>query len=678
MAEEYSLRIGVESSGAVKGSDAAAAAMGRVATAAKRLDSSAIGPFQRMQNAIMSVKGALIGLGAGLLLRKMIAEISESQDVAAQLENAIRATGRAAEISSKAVLDYSKALQSVTTYSDEEITRAQTMLIRFDKLGAESIPRATKAVLDIASAMNVDLKMAALSVGKALQDPEEGLSALSRSGVKFTDQEKELLKVMVTFGKTVEATDYILTQIEKRFGGTAETARNTLGGAISALQNSFGDLLETVGEQGFAGALQGAARQMDAMAKNQDTINFFRGVGVAIGEASKAAGELFGWLNKIGKEAADALEALGAIQRVRMGGSTERMTESGKKVLAERGTKEMQLYGSALTDQQREKLAATRAPGYQRSNVPSNVYGVMGYAAPPRAPSEEELLGGWGIGQSADSKRNRELARSGEALIPTGHQPGMSVFNRNPNASGVAERSFYTPPAMDMSPDAALAPVKEMDAAVKSVGASASTSIKNIEDLKRAAEPLKQLQEDQRLAKEIEKKGMAERLKAYEDNVSKRKELQDRAKEYRVQMYPEEALRADLERLEEVQSYLSPEEYADMRKKIEAEYRKMGDTGTAVFDDLRNAVEVFGVEFTKSIATALMDGELQFQQFGKNILKMFAEIAIQRAIVDPMVKAFTGGLSSLGSSMFGAAGAGMGAPEAIPGPAVLTGGGMAA
>jgi hypothetical protein len=66
----------------------------------------------------------------------------------------------------------------------------------------------------------------AAQLGKALNDPIKGITALARSGVTFTAQEKEKIKVLVESGKMLEAQDTLLKAIETQVGGTAVATAN--------------------------------------------------------------------------------------------------------------------------------------------------------------------------------------------------------------------------------------------------------------------------------------------------------------------------------------------------------------------------------------------------------------------------------------------------------------------
>jgi hypothetical protein len=117
------------------------------------------------------------------------------------------------------------------------------MLLTFDKIRGVEFDRATQAVTDLAARMGGDLQGAAIQVGKALQDPTTGLTALRRSGVSFSESQIESSRAL-RHGAGGEGQRVILKELEHQFGGSAAAARDTLGGALEGLKNAFGDLFE--------------------------------------------------------------------------------------------------------------------------------------------------------------------------------------------------------------------------------------------------------------------------------------------------------------------------------------------------------------------------------------------------------------------------------------------------
>lgn len=132
----------------------------------------------------------------------------------------------------------------------ETIKLAQAKLLTFKELAGSAdeaggaFDRATMAALDLAAAGFGSAETNATQLGKALQDPIKGLTALTRSGVTFTKQEKENIKTLVESGQTLKAQDLILQAIEKQVGGTAQaTAKSS-----DKMKLAFENVYETVGE----------------------------------------------------------------------------------------------------------------------------------------------------------------------------------------------------------------------------------------------------------------------------------------------------------------------------------------------------------------------------------------------------------------------------------------------
>lgn len=233
----------------------------------------------------------LIGGASALLAgRKFITNSIEQERVVAQLESTIRSTGGAAGFVAHELTDMASGLQKVTTYGDEAIIGAQGVLLTFTKIGREIFPEAQSAILDVATAMRMDLQSATLQVGKALNDPILGMTALTRSGIQFTKSQKDQIKTLVESGRTIEAQRVLLAELETQFGGSARAARQTLGGALAALENSFGDLFE-VGSEGSAGLTKSINGLTDVLS-DPGTIRAVQGFGAVLFDSFAGAATL--------------------------------------------------------------------------------------------------------------------------------------------------------------------------------------------------------------------------------------------------------------------------------------------------------------------------------------------------------------------------------------------------
>jgi len=123
----------------------------------------------------------------------------KQEDVIKRLEITLKATAHAAGLTRNELLKQAAALQQVTRFGDETITAMQTMLLTFKNIKGDEFKRATEAALDMAvaeaavSGRAVDLTAVSIRLGKALNDPILGLTALARVGVDFTDTQKGLI-----------------------------------------------------------------------------------------------------------------------------------------------------------------------------------------------------------------------------------------------------------------------------------------------------------------------------------------------------------------------------------------------------------------------------------------------------------------------------------------------------
>lgn len=177
-----------------------------------------------------------------------IASFNESESVVAQMNATLQSTGHAAGMSAKELVDLSQSLQAQTRFSDETILSAQNLLLTFTNIGEDVFPQATEAVLNMSTALGQDASNSAIQLGKALQDPILGVSALRRVGVNFNETQQETIKHMVETNRTMEAQQYILAELNKEFGGSAVAAAKTFGGQMEQLKNQIDDVQEGIGQ----------------------------------------------------------------------------------------------------------------------------------------------------------------------------------------------------------------------------------------------------------------------------------------------------------------------------------------------------------------------------------------------------------------------------------------------
>ncbi len=173
----------------------------------------------------------------------------KQQKALAQVESGLRSTGNAAGFTSEQLQKMAADLQGKTIFGDEVILKdATAQLLTFTNISGEQFARTQVAALDLATRLDGDLKSASIQLGKALNDPVANLSALSRSGIQFSEEQKATIKSLAETNRLADAQTLILDELNKQYGGSAEAAAQAGIGGIQQLQNSLGDLGEEFGK----------------------------------------------------------------------------------------------------------------------------------------------------------------------------------------------------------------------------------------------------------------------------------------------------------------------------------------------------------------------------------------------------------------------------------------------
>lgn len=189
--------------------------------------------------------GGLLGVAGALGL--VIREGMEGERVQAQLNAVLESTGGVAGWSAGEANSLADSLSRVTTFSADAVVGGQSLLLTFTNIGEDIMPLATETMLDMSTAMGTDLKGSSIQLGKALNDPIKGVSALSEVGVNFSDAQKEMIEQMVEAGDVAGAQTIILDELQKEFGGSARAAGDTFGGKLTILRHKLMDVVETLG-----------------------------------------------------------------------------------------------------------------------------------------------------------------------------------------------------------------------------------------------------------------------------------------------------------------------------------------------------------------------------------------------------------------------------------------------
>jgi hypothetical protein len=173
----------------------------------------------------------------------------EANKVGDQTAAVLKSTGHAAKVSQEEVEGLAGAISRKTGVDDEQVQSGANLLLTFTNVRNEAgkgnaiFDQATQTIVDMGAALGQDAKASAIQLGKALNDPIKGITALQRVGVSFSEDKAEQIKQWVEEGEILRAQKAILRELGKEFGGSAEAQAT----AVDKIKVGVGNVEESIG-----------------------------------------------------------------------------------------------------------------------------------------------------------------------------------------------------------------------------------------------------------------------------------------------------------------------------------------------------------------------------------------------------------------------------------------------
>jgi len=202
--------------------------------------------------------GPVVAIGAAITgVSKALSIMGDREADTAALANGLKGlttNGAAAldELKSKA-----DELGKATLFNEEDFTKSFKMLTSFRTIGVSSYGKVAETAADMAQVLGQDVNGVMLQVAKALEAPDIGLTALQRSGTRFTAQQKEQVKAMVKANNVAGAQAFILKELNKQYGGAAKSAATGFAGVMDTLGEVTRDAFEAFGNLIAPGVIGG-------------------------------------------------------------------------------------------------------------------------------------------------------------------------------------------------------------------------------------------------------------------------------------------------------------------------------------------------------------------------------------------------------------------------------------
>ncbi len=233
------------------------------------------GVFGRLTKAAGAVG---LALAAKNLVGDAFEGLKRSEAATAQLEAGLLSTGNAANTTVTGMSAYADSLEAVTGTEAELIMEGQALLQTFTNVrneagaGNDVFNRATEAAVDLAAKGFGSVTDASKMLGKALNDPVKGITALGRAGVTFSDDQKQMIQTLVDTGDTLGAQKVILDEVTKQVGGAAAAYGETLPGKIDRANAAVGRITESL-LASAAPALEAVASGITSLAVQTGLLN---------------------------------------------------------------------------------------------------------------------------------------------------------------------------------------------------------------------------------------------------------------------------------------------------------------------------------------------------------------------------------------------------------------------
>jgi hypothetical protein len=193
---------------------------------------------------VAEAQHAKMGASIGSLQQKIA---SGAEIVTRSQADMLNMVKPALQLTRAELIKYAEAMQKVTRFDDEVILGGESLLLTFTSIGKDIFPAAMDIAMDMSTVFGTDLQGSITQVGKALQDPILGITALRRVGVNFNEAQTEVIKKMVETGDAAGAQAAILKELQTEFGGSAKAAGQTFAGQLDILKNSIGSVAEDAG-----------------------------------------------------------------------------------------------------------------------------------------------------------------------------------------------------------------------------------------------------------------------------------------------------------------------------------------------------------------------------------------------------------------------------------------------
>ncbi|MBZ9612138.1 phage tail length tape measure family protein [Rheinheimera maricola] len=224
-------------------------------SAAKGFD-SATKSGASLNNQMSSLRG-MLGMVAGAFgvfsassfFKGVIDEAEQLQRNMLRTQAVINATGQAAGFSAEELHKQARELALATLQSTEGVMHAQQVLLSYSSIASDVFSRAIETATDLSTLIGGSLNGSLEMLAKTLDNPIEGINAMRRQGIYFTDAQQNVIKSLIETNRLADAQRLILDELAGQFGGIAKQEALGLSGAYDTLNQAIQESKLAISDQ---------------------------------------------------------------------------------------------------------------------------------------------------------------------------------------------------------------------------------------------------------------------------------------------------------------------------------------------------------------------------------------------------------------------------------------------
>jgi Flp pilus assembly pilin Flp len=220
-------------------------------TSSSRLGGGMLGG---LKSALGPLAVAFSAVGIASFTGDMIRSAEEGAKVDATLSNITKQMnifGGATGTVVTRLQDFATEQMKMTGIDDDVIKAGQAKLMTFSNVAKSAgtmggaFDKATTLAMDLSAAGFGSVDSASVMLGKALQDPLKGITALQRVGVSLSEDQKKQVKDFMAVNDVASAQKVILGEVERQVGGTAAASATPL----AKMKAQWDDLTQAIGTE---------------------------------------------------------------------------------------------------------------------------------------------------------------------------------------------------------------------------------------------------------------------------------------------------------------------------------------------------------------------------------------------------------------------------------------------